>query len=116
MVAQVRLRRRISKCNAACSLTFVEHDFVPFPFSPGNPKRRLGSCRADRPLMEITVNSNAVVLDDGETVRSLLERLALGGKFVAVERNRLVVPYQTYGDTVLKDGDVLEIVTLVGGG
>ena len=66
--------------------------------------------------MEITVNGNPTTLDDGTTVRDLLERLALGGKFVAVERNRLVVPYQTYDETVLTGGDVLEIVTLVGGG
>ena len=66
--------------------------------------------------MEITVNGNATTLDDGATVRSLLDRLELGGKFVAVERNRLVVPYQTYDEAVLRDGDVLEIVTIVGGG
>ncbi len=66
--------------------------------------------------MEITVNDSATTLDDGSTIRDLLERLKLGGKFVAVERNRLVVPYQTYGETVLQNGDVLEIVTLVGGG
>jgi len=66
--------------------------------------------------MEITVNGTATTLDNGATVRDLLERLALGSKFVAVERNQLVVPYQTYGETVLHNGDVLEIVTLVGGG
>ena len=66
--------------------------------------------------MEITVNDNKTTLDDGTTIRDFLERLTLGGKFVAVERNRLVVPYQHYDETVLTDGDVLEIVTLVGGG
>jgi len=66
--------------------------------------------------MEIMANGTATVLNDGATVRDLLERLALGGKFVAVERNRLVVPYQAYGETILSDGDVIEIVTLVGGG
>ena len=66
--------------------------------------------------MEITVNGNTTTLPEGATVRDLLGRLALGGKFVAVERNRLVVPYQTYDDAVLSDGDTLEIVTLVGGG
>ena len=66
--------------------------------------------------MEITVNGNVTTFPDGTTVRGLLEHLALGGKFVAVERNRIVVPYQTYDETILGDGDVLEIVTLVGGG
>ena len=66
--------------------------------------------------MEIMVNGNKTTLPDKTTVRELLERLALGGKFVAVERNRLVVPHQTYEEVVLHDGDVLEIVSLVGGG
>ena len=66
--------------------------------------------------MEITVNGKATTLDDGATVRDLVERLALGNKFIAVERNQLVVPYQTYDETVLNGGDVIEIVTLVGGG
>ncbi len=66
--------------------------------------------------MEITVNGNRTTLDDGSTVRNLLERLALTGKFVAVERNREVVPYQTFDHAVLENGDTLEIVTLVGGG
>jgi len=66
--------------------------------------------------MEITVNDNTATFPDGTTVRELLERLALDGKFVAVERNRHVVPYKTYDETVLIEGDVLEVVTLVGGG
>ena len=84
----------------------------------GNPARPLFVVFLTRynPCMEITVNGTPTTLDDDATVRSLLERLALGDKFVAVERNRLVVPYQTYSETVLSDGDVIEIVTLVGGG
>ena len=35
---------------------------------------------------------------------------------VAVERNGEIVPKRLYGDTVLADGDVLEVVGFVGGG
>ena len=35
---------------------------------------------------------------------------------IAVERNGEIVPRRTYGETVLQDGDVLEIVSFVGGG
>ena len=37
-------------------------------------------------------------------------------KFVAVERNRDVVPQSRHAETVLAAGDELEVVTLVGGG
>ena len=35
---------------------------------------------------------------------------------VAVERNGEIVPRGRYGDTVLADGDSLEVVSFVGGG
>ena len=35
---------------------------------------------------------------------------------LAVERNGNIVPRARYGETVLEDGDVLEIVRFVGGG
>ena len=37
-------------------------------------------------------------------------------KRIAVERNGDIVPKSQYGETVLKDGDVIEIVSFVGGG
>lgn len=50
------------------------------------------------------------------TVRELVEELGLAGQAVAVELNRDVVPRRRHEDTPLKEGDVLEVVTLVGGG
>lgn len=35
---------------------------------------------------------------------------------IAVERNEEMVPKATYGECILKDGDVVEIVSFVGGG
>lgn len=66
--------------------------------------------------MKLTINSEPKEFQDGLTVQSLLEQLDLVGQYVAVERNREIVPYQTFAETILVDGDVLEIVTLVGGG
>lgn len=37
-------------------------------------------------------------------------------KRIAVERNGDIVPKSQYGETVLKDGDIIEIVSFVGGG
>ncbi len=66
--------------------------------------------------MKLTINSETANFPEGLTVRELLEQLGLSKSFVAVERNREIVPYQTFAETVLADGDALELVTLVGGG
>ncbi len=66
--------------------------------------------------MRITINNDEAEFSDPLTVRQLLDSLGLAGQYVAVERNRAIVPHRTFDDTVLADGDVLEVVTLVGGG
>ena len=35
---------------------------------------------------------------------------------IAIERNGFIVPKRDYEETVLKDGDIVEIVQFVGGG
>ena len=37
-------------------------------------------------------------------------------KRIAVERNGEIVPKAAYGETILQDGDVIEVVNFVGGG
>ena len=50
------------------------------------------------------------------TVLSLLEELGLHPQGTVVERNREIVDREAYHQTPLADGDVLELVRLVGGG
>ncbi|NUP05798.1 MAG: sulfur carrier protein ThiS [Polyangiaceae bacterium] len=66
--------------------------------------------------MKLVVNGDGLEVDEGTTVRALLDRLALGPGPVAVERNGEVVPRKTHADTVLSDGDQIEVVHFVGGG
>ncbi|MAA52039.1 MAG: thiamine biosynthesis protein ThiS [Phycisphaerae bacterium] len=66
--------------------------------------------------MDITVNGEAMRLESPLVIRELLERLGLADRPCAVEINRAVVTRDDHGTTVLADGDVIEIVTLVGGG
>ena len=47
---------------------------------------------------------------------SLLARLELSGRKIAVERNGEIVPRSAHASTVVGDGDALEIVVAVGGG
>jgi len=66
--------------------------------------------------MKLTVNGETREMPDNQTVRDLVVDLGLGKAVVAVELNRQVVPRKQHDDTPLGDGDVIEIVTLVGGG
>jgi sulfur carrier protein len=67
-------------------------------------------------LISITVNGERRQIVPGTTVSALVAELKLPWKFVAVERNRDVVPRARHAETVLAANDELEVVTLVGGG
>jgi sulfur carrier protein len=64
----------------------------------------------------IIVNGNPRSFGTPLTIVSLLEQLGLGGRRVAVERNRAIVPRAHHADTLLSAGDRLELVSFVGGG
>jgi sulfur carrier protein len=63
-----------------------------------------------------TVNGEAMELPDGLTVQGLLQHLSVRAERVAVERNGRVVKKARHGEEQLSAGDVVEIVTFVGGG
>lgn len=64
----------------------------------------------------IIVNGDTHAVPAGLTIVELLERLGLGGRRVAVERNKSVIPRAEHAATRLSDGDHLEVVAFVGGG
>ena len=66
--------------------------------------------------LRITVNEAPKEIDSGITVAQLLEQLKLESRYLAVERNRELVPRSEHARCVLEPNDRLEIVTLVGGG
>jgi sulfur carrier protein len=66
--------------------------------------------------MTIQVNGETREVPHGNTVAELLSSLGVTQPHVAVELNLEVVPRAQHGDTILQDGDRLEVVTLVGGG
>ena len=65
--------------------------------------------------MEISVNGTKRVLAEGITAWQLLQQLKLKGP-LALEVNRQLCPKRQHDQTILKEGDILEIVTIVGGG
>lgn len=66
--------------------------------------------------MIVQVNEQAVETTTGITVLDLLKQLDITTRHIAVEVNLSIVPFESHGDTILHDGDQLEVVTLVGGG
>lgn len=66
--------------------------------------------------MKLQINGEEKITENITTVAELIKFLHLENAFVAVEVNRQLVPKMQHPHFVLHDGDVLEIVTLVGGG
>ena len=64
----------------------------------------------------MTVNGQCKGWKEGMTVADLLEREHYRPERVAVERNGQIVRRGDFAETVLKEADVLEVVSFVGGG
>ena len=67
-------------------------------------------------MIQVTVNGKAHRFERPLEIAALLATLELSGKKIAVERNGEIVPKSAHADTLVADGDELEIVVAVGGG
>jgi sulfur carrier protein len=70
----------------------------------------------ERRTYMIIVNGKEINLTEDTTVAEYLEQNQYQVKRIAVELNGDILPKYSYSDTMLKDGDRLEVVTFVGGG
>lgn len=68
------------------------------------------------PVPTIVLNGEPRAVAEETTVAGLVTSLGLSPQQVAVEKNREIVPRSAHAQTLLRDGDQLEIVTFVGGG
>ncbi|MDG4658171.1 sulfur carrier protein ThiS [Ectobacillus antri] len=67
--------------------------------------------------MLLKINGQNVMIPEHiRTVEQLLEHLNIAHKLLVVERNKSILSKNSYLETVLFDGDQIEIVTFVGGG
>ena len=64
----------------------------------------------------ITVNGKKKDLEKPMTVTEYLNENSYVPATVAIELNEEILPKDRYAETILKDGDCMEIVTFVGGG
>lgn len=68
------------------------------------------------PSMLLKVNGTPTTTPEDCTIEGLIRAQGLADRPCAVELNREVVPKHRHAETVLTEGDELELVTLVGGG
>jgi len=64
----------------------------------------------------LTVNGEKRKLAGPVRLTAFLETLDFNPRYVAVAHNGAVLQRQQWAEVVLQDGDVLEIVRMVGGG
>ena len=66
--------------------------------------------------MTITLNGERFELSGPLTVTELLSHLDIDARRVAVEHNVVVLKRAAFDETIVREGDQVEIVNFVGGG
>ncbi|SDM44509.1 sulfur carrier protein [Fictibacillus solisalsi] len=66
--------------------------------------------------MKLIVNGNTMEIARVQTVEDLIKELKLAGKGAIVELNEEILNKSQHAETVLANGDKVEIVHFVGGG
>ena len=66
--------------------------------------------------MVITLNGEHFELEEPMSVVALLARLDIDPRRVAIEHNLEILKRSAYADTMVHEGDRIEIVNFVGGG
>ena len=66
--------------------------------------------------MDIIVNGKAREIQDGICIQELLDQMQLDCMQLVVEHNKNIIPRQRLAETLLNNGDALEVIHFVGGG
>jgi sulfur carrier protein len=67
-------------------------------------------------MIHLTVNGDPWTIAEPVTLADFLAARGLSGRLVVVERNREIIPRDRYAETMLGEGDTLEIVQAMAGG
>ena len=71
------------------------------------------------PNMKLQINGKTKSIEHSDEVfllESLIRNLGYQSQLVVVELNGVIINPQAWSHTKIKDGDCLEVVTIVGGG
>ena len=66
--------------------------------------------------MNLAINGEPYVLRNGDKLRDLINELGINPERVAILVNEEIVPRDKWERLVLREGDAVEFVTLMGGG
>ncbi|WP_114352185.1 sulfur carrier protein ThiS [Saliterribacillus persicus] len=67
--------------------------------------------------MELKINGDVITVEDNnKTVEHVIAHLGLEAKSLIVEHNQHILKKEEHPETLVTDGDRLEIVHFVGGG
>jgi sulfur carrier protein len=67
-------------------------------------------------MISLQINGKRVELDEPTRLLAYLDQLGVNSRAVAVEQNGAIVERSEYEAVVLREGDTVEIVRMVGGG
>ena len=67
-------------------------------------------------MIALQINGRRVELEGPTGLLAYLDNLGVNPRAVAVEHNGVVIERSSFADARLDDGDVVEIVRMVGGG
>ncbi len=67
-------------------------------------------------MIALQINGRRVELDGPIALLAYLDKLGVSARAVAVELNDVIIERSAYEGAELHDGDVVEIVRMVGGG
>ena len=66
--------------------------------------------------VKVMINGEAHEFDNSLSLPELLEQIGMNPRLIAIEYNGEILHRQFWVETRIKNGDRLEIVTIVGGG
>jgi len=67
--------------------------------------------------MKISVNGKETILDNGVTIKELLEKEYVEmQEYVTVQVNENIIPRDSYKTHIIKDSDTVEFLYYMGGG
>jgi sulfur carrier protein len=67
-------------------------------------------------VITLQINGRRVELGGPTALLTYLEELGVSPRAVAVELNGVIIERSAYEDATLEEGDIVEIVRMVGGG
>ncbi len=67
-------------------------------------------------MIALQINGRRVELEGPTALLNYLENLGVSPRAVAVEHNGVIIERSSYAEAKLDEGDVVEIVRMVGGG